>query len=395
LLFTLVPVASAEPLAVLYGDVEGSDPNQSGVIAVASGTTCTTTSPVSGPSGPDVPYETHPFTNDTGGDACFKVDYAPGTSANVMINAYLGAFDPSNPRTNFLGGPSATDACSGGTPTFSFVVPAGATYVVVASSCVPGNDSGRYGFVLDVDATALVPAARLSTSSVDFGSVAIGSTSGPGTISITNFGDAGSTLAFTAAQISGPDAADFAIVSDSCVAGGALLAVDASCSMDLAFTPGATGALSATLSISDNTAGSPHLVQLSGVGVTPSADLAVGISAATGSGKAKGRVTYTITVYNAGPSSALDLLLNDTLSSQTTFVSVVPSRGSCLAPLPGASGVVSCSLGSLSSGSSGAVQIVVTAIVKKGYVTNTVSVSSSTIDPNLANNTASITTSGR
>jgi uncharacterized repeat protein (TIGR01451 family) len=312
-----------------------------------------------------------------------------------MINAYLGAFDPSDPTENFLGGPSAADACSGGTPTFSFLVPAGATYLVVASACAPGTDSGAYGFSLDVDAGTPVPTADLSTSAIDFGSVAVGSTSDPGTISITNTGEAGSTLAFTSAQITGADAADFQLVSDGCVTGGALLEVDASCSMTLAFTPGATGARSASLSIGDNTAGSPHVVELSGVGATPSADLAVGISAAAGGGKAKGRVTYTITVYNAGPASALDILLNDTLSSQTTFVSVVPSHGSCLAPLPGASGVVSCHLGTLSSESSDAVQIVVTVIAKKGSVTNAVTVSSPTVDPNLVNNTASITTSAR
>jgi len=62
------------------------------------------------------------------------------------------------------------------------------------------------------------------------------------------------------------------------------------------------------------------------------------------------------------------------------------------APTKGASGVVSCSLASLARGSSQPLQIVVTVIAKKTSITNTVTVSSVTSDPNLANNSASVTT---
>jgi uncharacterized repeat protein (TIGR01451 family) len=254
------------------------------------------------------------------------------------------------------------------------------------------DDAADSPQTVSLTGSGVAPVASLSPASLGFGTVEIGTTSPSQVLTITNTGDEGQSLTFTSLVVGGMNAADFAITSDGCVTAGAVLGKDASCRIGITFTPGAAGARSATLTLRDNAGDSPQIVTLSGTGGTPSADLAIGISAAAGGAKAKGRLTYTITIYNAGPSTALNLLLNDTLSSQTTFVSAAPSHGTCVSPLPGASGVVACNLGSLTSGGSAPMQIVVTVIAKKGSVTNTVTVSSSTADPNLANNTASITT---
>jgi uncharacterized repeat protein (TIGR01451 family) len=157
-------------------------------------------------------------------------------------------------------------------------------------------------------------------------------------------------------------------------------------------TPSTTGTRSATLSLTDNADGSPHPDALAGTGGAASADLAVSIAASPSPAKTGQKVTYMITVLNAGPGAAASVLLNAALSSQSTFVSATMSQGTCITPVKGASGVVSCSLGTMSSGATSSVQILVTVIVKKNSITNIVSVSSSTSDPNVANNTASITT---
>ncbi|MGI8785711.1 MAG: hypothetical protein ACR2L2_18920 [Acidobacteriota bacterium] len=105
-------------------------------------------------------------------------------------------------------------------------------------------------------------------------------------------------------------------------------------------------------------------------------------------------VTYSVTVTNNGPGPASAVVLTDTLpidppsgATVVTLVSVTPSQGTCSGVSGGA---FSCNLGTLNSGASTTVAVVVnvdaTAIGRT--ITNAVSVSSGTTDPNTANNTS-------
>jgi uncharacterized repeat protein (TIGR01451 family) len=96
-------------------------------------------------------------------------------------------------------------------------------------------------------------------------------------------------------------------------------------------------------------------------------------------------VTYTLTVSNAGPDAAAAVTVSDPLPAGVSFVSASSSVGSC-----SGTATVSCSLGTLNSGASATVTIVVTA--NSGPLSNTATVSSSTSDPNTANNGATATT---
>jgi Ca2+-binding RTX toxin-like protein len=64
--------------------------------------------------------------------------------------------------------------------------------------------------------------------------------------------------------LGGPDAAQFAISSNTCT--GANLAVGTTCAVGVKFTPNGLGARSATVAIASNGAGSPHIVALTGTG---------------------------------------------------------------------------------------------------------------------------------
>jgi uncharacterized repeat protein (TIGR01451 family) len=236
----------------------------------------------------------------------------------------------------------------------------------------------------------MAPIGQVTPPSIDFGPIVLGTTSGHRTVTVTNTGDTGQNLLLSAETITGPNASEFAFAGDTCITN--FIAPGAHCTIDLTLTPAGAGVRSATLTLTDNGIGSPHTVTLTGTGVTPSADLAVSISASPNPVKTGQKVTYTITIYNAGPSTATSILVNDSLSSQSTFVSATINQGSCVTPKAGASGVVSCSFASLASGASQPIQIVVTVIAKKTSITNVVTVSAATADPNLANNTASITT---
>jgi len=100
----------------------------------------------------------------------------------------------------------------------------------------------------------------LSATSLAFPSTAIGSTSDLQTVTLTNSGSASITLSSIA--VSGTNATSFEHLT-TC---GATLAAAASCSVYVSFKPTAAGALTGTLTITDNATGSPQTVTLTGTG---------------------------------------------------------------------------------------------------------------------------------
>jgi uncharacterized repeat protein (TIGR01451 family) len=114
--------------------------------------------------------------------------------------------------------------------------------------------------------------------------------------------------------------------------------------------------------------------------VTSCADLRVQKTDAADPVAVGSNVTYTITVTNNGPDSATNVELTDILPSSIVLVSATPSTGSCA----GTSTVV-CDLGTLASGATETVTIVVTTTVV-GNLTNAVSVTSDQTDTVPGNN---------
>ena len=120
--------------------------------------------------------------------------------------------------------------------------------------------------------------------------------------------------------------------------------------------------------------------------VTPKADLSVSKADNPDPVAAGDRLTYTFTVRNSGPSDATGVTLTDLLPAGVSFQSATSSQGSCVA-----TSAVTCTLGTLSSGDNTTVTIVVTPN-SAGDITNTASVTADQGDPDLGNNTASVTT---
>src|SRR6202162_1276207 len=122
-----------------------------------------------------------------------------------------------------------------------------------------------------------------------------------------------------------------------------------------------------------------------------SADLALTMTGSTNPIVPGNPVTYLITITNNGPDNSELTILNDVLptwqSTSIQFSSATASQGRCLEM----NGKVACDLGNLISGSSATVTIVVTSGVQSGLI-NSASVSSgSAADPDLSNNSASVT----
>lgn len=114
-----------------------------------------------------------------------------------------------------------------------------------------------------------------------FGSQFVATPSATQTETITNLADGdGNFLAFAAGSVTvtGADAADFAISSDSC--SGATLLAHGTCAVAVTFTPSATGARNAILHFVFTGGGnvdpaSPQDVALSGTGTSPAVQLPV------------------------------------------------------------------------------------------------------------------------
>ncbi len=112
--------------------------------------------------------------------------------------------------------------------------------------------------------TALAPAVSLSPTSLSFGDQQVNTTSAASTVTLTNSGNA--ALIINSIGLSGPNRGDFA-QSNTCPSSSSTLAAGASCTINVTFTPTATGSRSANVTITDNASGSPQSVALSGTGV--------------------------------------------------------------------------------------------------------------------------------
>ncbi len=228
------------------------------------------------------------------------------------------------------------------------------------------------------------PAAVLSPSAVNFGDQGVGTTSGTQSISLANTGSG--TLLVASTALVGTNAGDFAMSGSSC---GASVAPGASCSIGVVFKPTAAGPRNATLQIVDDAPGSPHTVALAGHGTL--ADLGVALAASPDTVRSGQQLTYTITVSNFGPTRGTGVVLTDALPPETRFVSATTSSGTCTTPPVGSTGMVTCNLGSIENGANTSSKIVVKVVAqRRSTVTNKVSVSSTSTDPNTANNSVSI-----
>jgi len=105
--------------------------------------------------------------------------------------------------------------------------------------------------------------AKLAPTPLAFGTLAVGLTSPVEKVTLTNVGATAITISSIA--VTGAEAADFPETATTC---GSSLAAAASCTVSLTFKPSTTGARSANLTVTDNAAGSPQQVPLSGTGTT-------------------------------------------------------------------------------------------------------------------------------
>jgi YVTN family beta-propeller protein len=107
------------------------------------------------------------------------------------------------------------------------------------------------------------PVFSPSLATIPFGSQPDGVKTSPMTVTVTNAGNVG--LSISAVALAGANSADFAVSANTCT--GTTVAVNGTCSVSATFTPSIVGGESASLKFTDNAAGSPQSVALTGTGV--------------------------------------------------------------------------------------------------------------------------------
>jgi hypothetical protein len=214
----------------------------------------------------------------------------------------------------------------------SLAVNASCTVNVTFKPTATGTRSGSLRFTdnasgspqsVSLTGTGTGPMASLSVTSITFPVIVNFTTSAAQTVTLRNTGT--STLNISSIAVTGTNAADFAISSQTC---GTTLTAGSTCTVSVTFRPQASGARSASLAFSDNAFGSPQTVALGGTGTM----VTVGPTTLTFSLQAVGTTSAakTVTLTNAGPSSLSISSISFTGTNATDF-SQTNTCGSSLA----------------------------------------------------------------
>jgi hypothetical protein len=275
------------------------------------------------------------------GDGTFQtpVSYAVGSTL-VLNNGVVGDFNGDgkvdlgfSAGVNLSGSQEVVVILSGnGDGTFQTPI----TVQVDASSLpIVAGDFNNDG-TLDVASPLSVvflqgqfPAVQFSSASLSFGPEPVGTTSPSQSVTLTNVGLANLTL--SGISITGVNASDFA-ETNSCATS---FAPNANCQIAITFTPTAGGTRYATLSVTDNSPGSPQVVYLTGTSPTAAVTLTPMSITFPSQYVGTSGLPQTVTLTNSGTASL-------TISSVTTSGSDFGTLSACGTSVsPGSS----CSIG--------------------------------------------------
>jgi hypothetical protein len=171
------------------------------------------------------------------------------------------------------------------------------------------------------------PTVTVAPPSLTFSSQTVGTTSAAQSVTVSNTGTA--TVTFAGFTVSGTNAGDFSVplpTSGTMCSPSGILAGGANCTINVLFTPSASGTRTATLNIADNAIGSPQPVSLTGTGTGGSGTISISPT------------LLTFASQNVGTTSAAQAVTVSNIGGVTvTFTSIVTSgdfAGATLAQCP-------------------------------------------------------------
>ena len=212
----------------------------------------------------------------------------------------------------------------GGSCTVSVTFAPGATGARTASLQVV-SDAATAAPAVALTGTGVQPALSLSATSAAFGDVRVGTTAPAQTVTVTNTGTG--PLSVTGVSLGGTDPTEF--TASGCVAA---VAPGGTCSIVLTFTPGATGARSATVTVASNAG--PATIALTGTGVAPAVSVST-TSVAFGNrlvGTTSAPVTVTVSNPGTAPLTVSGVTVTGTNAADfaaSGCAAAVPAGGAC------------------------------------------------------------------
>jgi len=287
---------------------------------------------------------------------------APGSAtAGTPFNLTVTAQNPTSGGTmaSYIGTAhfTSTDGAAGLPSDYTFTNGDQGTHIFSITLNTNGNQSVT---VTDTVNSAVTASASISVgsggngpltvspSSLLFPNTHLTTTSAAKIVTVTN----SNTVAVTVSSVgfTGANPGDFAISSNTC---GTTIAASSSCTIGVAFAPTATGARSASLTLTDSATNSPQSVTLTGTGVAAIklmplnvlfANTVVGNTSASKIATFKNLLSRSITL---GAISITGANAADFAISSTTCGGSVPAKTSCTITLtftPSAKGLRNATL---------------------------------------------------
>jgi hypothetical protein len=235
----------------------------------------------------------------------------------------------------------------------------------------------------------------LAPTSLAFGNQGVGSTSSPAkTVTLTNH--SGSSLSISSITFTGADSGDFARPGGTCSTSVAV-PNNSTCTMTVNFTPGAAGARTATLTITDGAGNSPQTLGLTGTGVVSAPTIAKTFGAATIPLNGSTTLSFTITNPIANVTSLTGVAFSDSFPAGLLISTPNGLTGSCGGgTITATAGVGSLSLSGATIAASGSCTFGVNVVgISAGAQANTTgTVSSNESGAGATSNTATVTVLG-
>jgi hypothetical protein len=219
---------------------------------------------------------THPFGTDTVTVAAAGARGRTTTDIGCLVaasgpcnfaSALGGRWGPFLTRAPGAPAPPAGFIGDGVTRTAVIGSPLGTNFFHVEGPGLPAGGVTSTQFSLIGTLFGGVVPAFASSGDLAFADQIVSTKSAIKTVTLSSAGvpGAGSNLTITGVALGGANAGDYAIANNTCTA--APMPSGATCTVDVAETPSATGARAATLTITDNTAAGTHVVNLTGNGI--------------------------------------------------------------------------------------------------------------------------------
>lgn len=238
------------------------------------------------------------------------------TNTGNQALLFVITVDPNFTQTNTCGPSLASGASCSINVSFSPTTSGNITGNLTVKDTASGNPH-----TVALAGTGGGPAASLTPASLDFGTQALGTTSAPQTITLSNTG--GDAMAIAGISSSG----DFA-QTNNC---GTTLAAGSSCSVTVTFTPTATGSRSGSITVTDNASGSPQSVPLTGTGTAPIATLSPTSLVFGGQLVGTTSAAQTVTLSNTGtaPLTIIEIISNSDFAQTNNCGSTLAAGSSC------------------------------------------------------------------